>query len=202
MKQIVLVLFVIISVGKIAAQETNSFATHRISADFGSYRNRYLYAITDLRYHSPLAKKQPVAVSARLRSYGTLFFFSKSAYDITPQVSYFFTREPGPFFLSAGAGLDARIRLSNDERSDAVSSAEPLVFVTAHSAWKKLRADVPLWTRFYSNGISFSLQPEVAWQFSPRIAAFARYEWSYLRVYKNSASEWRRDCFVGAAFAF
>lgn len=202
MKRIILFLLFVIAAGRIHAQEPDILNTHRVAADFGSYRNRYMYAITDLHYRSPLAEKMPLAFSARLRSYGTLFFFSKSAYDITPQLAYYFTREPKPFYLSAGAGVDARLRLSKDERSDAVSSAEPLVFVTAHSAWKKLCADVPLWTRFYSNGISFALQPEVNWQFSSHIAAFARYELSYLRVYKMNTSEWRRDCFVGAAFSF
>jgi hypothetical protein len=202
MKRLLTCFVVLLCAVSSRAQEQHALNTHRIAADFGSYRNRYLYAITDLHYKSPLSEKLPLAFSARIRSYGTLFFFTKTAYDITPQLAYFFTREPKLFYLSAGAGVDARLRFSKDERSDAVSSAEPLVFVTAHSSWKKLRAGVPLWTRFYSNGISFSLQPEVAWQFSSHIAAFARYEWSYLRVYKNTTSEWRRDCFVGAAFSF
>lgn len=202
MKRGLLFLLITISAELVHAQEAHVLNTHRIAVDFGSYRNRYMYAMTDVRYQSPLAAKVPLAFSARLRSYGTFFFYSKSAYDITPQLAWYFTREPKPFYLSAGAGIDARLRLSNDVRSDAVSSAEPLVFVTAHSAWKKLRAEVPLWTRFYSNGISFSLQPEVGWQFGAHIAAFARYEFSYLQVYKMNTSEWRRDCFVGAAFAF
>lgn len=202
MRRMFFVFCVCVSVITATAQDLSLFTAHRLAADFGSYRNRYLYAITDLHYHSPLLKKVPVAFSGRVRSYGTLFFASRSAYDITPQVSYYFTREPKPFFLSAGAGMDARIRLSNDERSDAVSSAEPLLYVTAHSVWKKLYTNVPLWTRFYSNGIAFTLQPEVAWYFNKHIAAFARYEISYLRVYKNVTTEWRRDCFVGASFAF
>jgi hypothetical protein len=186
----------------LSGQEKNELTNHQVTADFGSFRNRYLYPITDLGYASPVLKKFKLRFSARLRSYGTLFFYSNSAYDFTPQVEYYFTNVPKSFYFSAGLGLDTRIRLVNDDRSEAKSSAEPLLSLTAHGKYKKFYFNAPLWARFYSNGISFSIKPEAAWQITHRFSLFVRYEASYLRIYKISAHEWRRDCFIGTHILF
>lgn len=183
-------------------QEKNSFSNHQLSVDFGSFRNRYLYPITDLQYRSPLLKKVNLKFSARLRSYGTLFFYSKSSYDFTPLAEYYFTKIIKPIYFSAGIGLDTRIRLVNDERSETTSSAEPIISLTIHGNCKKLSFNAPLWTRFYSNGISFSLLPEISYQIGKRFSIFLRYELSYLSVYKASTHEWRQDCFIGTQVLF
>ena len=145
-------------------QEKNSFANHQLSVDFGSFRNRYLYPITDIEYSSPVLQKANLKFSVRLRSYGTLYFYSKSAYDFTPLVEYYFTKTIKPLYFSAGIGLDTRIRIINDDRSEAASSAEPIISMTLYGNLKKLSFKAPLWTRFYSNGISFTLLPEVSIQ--------------------------------------
>ena len=113
-------------------QEKDNLSKHQLSVDFGSFRNRYLYPITNLKYSSPLLQKVNLKFSTRLRSYGTLFFYSKSSYDFTPLVEYYFTKTIKRIYFSAGVGLDTRIRLVNDERSDATSSAEPLISLSIH----------------------------------------------------------------------
>lgn len=183
-------------------QEKDTLLKHQLSIDFGSYRNRYLYPITDIKYSSPVYKKINLKFSARLRSYGTLYFYSKSAYDFTPLAEYYFTKTIKSFHLSAGAGLDTRIRLVNDVRSEATSSAEPLFSLTMYGNYKKLSFNTALWTRFYSNGISFALLPELSYQIAKRFSFFARYEISYLTIYKASIYEWRQDCFVGTHILF
>jgi len=183
-------------------QEKDNLSRHQLSVDFGSFRNRYLYPITDIKYSSPILKKVNIKFSARLRSYGTLFFYSKSSYDFTPLAEYYFGKAIKPFYFSAGVGLDTRIRLVNDERSEARSSAEPLISLAIHGNYKKLSFDAPLWTRFYSNGISFSLLPEASYQIGKRFSIFLRYELSYLSVYKVSTHEWRQDYFIGTHILF
>jgi hypothetical protein len=183
-------------------QGKDNLSKHRLSVDFGSFRNRYLYPITDLRYSSALLKKVDLRFFMRIRSYGTLFFYSRSSYDLTPLAEYYFTREIKPFYFSAGIGLDARIRLVNDERSEATSSAEPLLSLTLHGNHKKLSFGAPLWTRFYSNGISFSLLPEASCQVGKRFSLFLRCELTYLSIYKVSTHEWRQDCFIGTHILF
>jgi hypothetical protein len=183
-------------------QEKNVFTDHQLSVDFGSFRNRYLYPITDLQYGSPVLQKVPLRFSARLRSYGTLFFYSRSSYDVTPLAEYYFTDAMKPVYFSAGIGTDIRLRFVHDERSTAVSSAEPLVSLAFHGNFKKLSLETPLWTRFYSNGISFTLLPEASYRLGNRISIFARYELSYLAIYKVSAHEWRQDCFLGTHILF
>lgn len=183
-------------------QEKNSFTNHQLSVDFGSFRNRYLYPITDIQYSSPVLQKVNLKFSARLRSYGTLYFYSKSAYDFTPLAEYYFTKTIKPIYFSAGIGLDTRIRIINDDRSEATSSAEPIISMTLHGNFKKLSFNAPLWTRFYSNGISFTLLPEASFQIGKRFSIFVRYELSYLTIYKASTHEWRQDNFIGTRIYF
>jgi hypothetical protein len=183
-------------------QKADNLSKHQLSLDFGSFRNRYLYPMTDLKYNSPLLKKINLKFSARLRSYGTLFFYSKSSYDFTPLAEYYFTKTIKPIYFSAGVGIDTRIRLVNDERSEATSSAEPLISFSIHGNYKKFSFNTPLWTRFYSNGISFSLLPEASYQIGKCFSIFLRYELSYLSVYKVSTHEWRQDSFIGTHILF
>ena len=183
-------------------QEKNNFYNHQLSVDFGSFRNRYLYPITDIQYNSPVLQKINMKFSARLRSYGTLYFYSKSAYDFTPLAEYYFTKTIKPLYFSAGIGLDTRIRILNDDRSEATSSAEPIITMTLHGNYKKLSFNVPLWTRLYSNGISFTLLPEVSFQIGKRFSIFSRYELSYLTIYKASTYEWQQDSFIGTRIYF
>lgn len=183
-------------------QENASLSKHQFSVDFGSFRNRYLYPITNLQYRSPLLNEVNLKFSARLRSYGTLFFYSRSSYDFTPIAEYYFTKTRNPIYFSAGIGVDTRIRLVNDERSQARSSAEPLISLTVHGNHKKLSFNAPLWTRFYSNGLSFSLLPEASYQIGKYSSIFLRYELSYLSVYKELTQEWRQDSFIGAHILF
>lgn len=179
----------------------DKFSNHQLTADFGSFRNRYLYPITDLKYRSPVWEKTNLQFSLRIRSYGTLYFYSKSSYDITPLAEYYSFKN-NPIYFSAGMGLDSRIRLVKDIRSEAVSSVEPLISLTLHGNYKKLGFNVPFWTRFYSNGISYTLLPEASCKIGNRVSVFIRYELSFLKVYKIAAREWRQDSFIGTCFYF
>lgn len=186
----------------IHAQEINSLKKNRISVDFGSLRNRYIYPKTDIIFTSSLIKSSAIRVSARLRSYGTLYFFSKSAYDITPIVEYYFSKTEKPFYFSAGVGLDARIRLINDSRSTATSSVEPLVSIALHGNYKKVSYSLPLWNRWYTNGMSYAILPQINWRSNEKNAFFVRYELNYLRIFKNVSNEWSQDVFLGTTFLF
>ncbi|MCA6364001.1 MAG: hypothetical protein IM638_13255 [Bacteroidetes bacterium] len=179
------------------AQENVLRNTHQLSYDAGTLRNRYIYPATNVQYTAPELKRMPVQLSVRLRSYGAYWIFSKTAYDITPLASYRFTSAASPFGFAAGAGADIRLRLVNDERSEATSSAEPLVFASGTFASNRFYARLPLWTRFYSNGISFTLLPEAGWKCGKHLLLFLRHEQSLLRIYQSQAREWRGDWFLG-----
>ena len=181
----------------IHAQEQNSLSKNTISVDFGSLRNRYIYPKTDIIFTSSLIKSSAFRVSARLRSYGTLYFFSKSAYDVTPLVEYYFSKTEKPLYFSAGIGLDTRIRLVNDSRSTATSSVEPLLSLALHGNYKKVSYSLPFWTRWYSNGMAYNILPQINWNLSEKNALFVRYEMNFLRISKNVSNEWNQDVFVG-----
>lgn len=202
MRKFLLFILFIFVFSPLHGQEKYNLSKHQLSVDFGSFRNRYLYPITDLQYRSPLLKKVNLKFSARLRSYGTLFFYSKSSYDFTPLAEYYFTKTIKPIYFSAGVGIDTRIRLVNDERSLATRSAEPLISLTIHGNYKKISFNIPYWTRFYSNGISLTILPEVSCQIWKQFYLFLRYELSYLSIYKISNHEWRQDCFIGTHILF
>jgi hypothetical protein len=186
----------------IHAQEQNSLKKNTISVDFGSLRNRYIYPKTDISFTTALIKSTTFRFSTRFRSYGTLYFFSKSAYDVTPLVEYYFSKTEKPIYFSAGIGLDARIRLINDIRSTATSSAELLVSIAIHGNYKKVSYSVPLWTRWYTNGISYTILPQINWELNEKNALFIRYEMNYLRISKNVSSEWSQDVFFGFTLNF
>jgi hypothetical protein len=199
MKNTIHLLFVLI-VSFSAFSQTNSLNKHSLSLDFGSVRNRYVYPMNSLTYQSPVFTKYRIDFSVRLRSYGTWYLFSKSAYDLTPIAKIYLKDEKSTFNYFVGLGVDARIRLVNDERADVSSTAEPILALGMTGNFKKVSFSLPQWTRFYSNGISFSLLPEGSFHFSEKISAFARYELSYLSVYKNQTHEWRQDCFIGVKY--
>lgn len=199
MKNTIQLLFVLI-VSFSAYSQTNSLNKHSLSLDFGSLRNRYVYPMNSLTYQSPVFTKYRIDFSARLRSYGAWYLFSKSAYDFTPIAKVYLRDEKSTFNYFVGIGLDARIRLVNDERADVSTSAEPIVVLGMNGNIKKVSFTLPQWTRFYSNGISFSILPEGNFHFSEKFSAFARYELSYLSVYKNMTHEWRQDCFIGVKY--
>ncbi|MCF6366264.1 MAG: hypothetical protein L3J35_08690 [Bacteroidales bacterium] len=183
-------------------QEGNVLQKHQLDFDFGSYRNRYLYAVTDLKYISPLSRKANLNYSVRIRSYGTLFFYSKSAYDFTPFINYYFTNPIKPIYFSIGLGVDTRIRLVNDIRSEATTGAEPIISTTIHGDIKNASFNLSLWTRFYSNGSSFNLLPEFSYKIGSKISLFIRYELNYLKVYGISAHKWKQDSFFGMKILF
>jgi hypothetical protein len=181
----------------IHSQEISSLNKSSFSVDFGSLGSRYIYPKTDINFSTSLIKSRVFRVSARLRSYGTLFFFSKTAYDFTPLMEYYFTKTEQLLYFSAGIGLDARIRLVHDSRSPATSSVEPLVSLALHGNYKKVSYSVPLWTRWYSNGMAYAILPQLNWELNEKNVLFVRYEMNYLRISKNISREWSQDVFVG-----
>jgi len=202
MKKYLNIIILILACSLSFSQEKNIFSNHQLAVDFGSFRNRYLYPITDIKYSSPILKKANLKISARLRSYGTLYFYSNSAYDLTPWAEYYFSGISKPVFFSVSFGFDARLRFVKEERSEARSSVEPIMSFAVYGNYKKFSFNMPLWTRFYSNGISFTVLPEVSFKAGKNLGLFVRYELSYLSIYKMQTHEWRRDSFFGAHILF
>ena len=200
MKKILLLAIILWNANSLFSQENPAFSQHELSVDFGSLRNRYVFPMTDIRYKSPVLSKIPLQFSVRMRSYGTLFFVTKTAYDFTPIAEYVFKKEKSAYYFTAGLGFDARLRFLNDIRSTATTSVEPLVALSANGNFEKWNFRAPLWTRFYSNGIAFTILPEVNYNFNEKISVFVRYEWSLLALYGGKSYEWRRDLFVGVKF--
>ena len=172
---------------------------HSIALDFGSYRNRYLYPITNLSYNTPTLHN--FKISARLRSYGTLYVFTKSAYDISPILEYrILTNEK--LKLYAGIGLDAQIRFVNDTRSSATSALIPIVSMNLSGKYNRSSFKISSWNRFYSNGYSISFLPTIQYSISSKFDCFARYEINFLNTYNHSTHEWLQDLFIGTQFSF
>lgn len=200
MKKILLLLIVLWSANPLFSQESSAFSQHELSVDFGSLRNRYVFPMTNIRYKTPVLSKIPLQFSMRMRSYGTLFFVTKRAYDFTPIAEYVFKKESSAYYFTAGLGLDARLRFVNDSRSTATTSIEPLIVLSANGNFEEWNFHTPLWTRLYSNGIAFTILPEASYKFNEKIEVFARYEWSLLSLYGGKSNEWRRDLFLGVKF--
>jgi hypothetical protein len=184
----------------LTAQDKNYLDHHELSLDFGSMRNRYIYPITNIRYTSPLFLKEKLKCSLRLRSYGSWYLYSPSAYDLSPLLEYFFEHDKDRYYYSAGAGLDTRLRFIHDERSAAQSSAEPFISLAAHFKMKRFVQHYPLWTRFYSDGISFTWQPELNFELGKKVFLMGRYELGFIKLYSHPSHEWRHDFFIGLQY--
>jgi hypothetical protein len=113
---------------------------------------------------------------------------------------HFFLNGGKAAYFPAGAGLDARLRFIHDERSEAASSAEPIITAALYANYKRLSLSLPLWTRFYSNGIYFTMLPELSCRIGRRFSVFFRYELSYLTLYKVSSHQFHQDRFIGNSF--
>lgn len=198
MKKFVLVIFMSVLLLPLWAQQNG----HSLSVDFGSYRNRYVYPITNLQYTSPVIEGLNLRGTARLRSYGTWFFYSKNSYDLTLLAEYYFGNSQQSLSFSAGLGLDARLRFINDVRSQATNSVEPLVSLSLHATYGKFSFNIPYWMRFYINGTSFAILPEISYHMGKRVSVFFRSEVSYLTIYRAATHEWRYDNFIGTHIQF
>jgi hypothetical protein len=68
--------------------------------------------------------------------------------------------------------------------------------------YKKVSYSVPLWTRWYTNGISYTILPQINWELNEKNALFIRYEMNFLRISKNVSKEWNQDVFFGFTLNF
>lgn len=171
-----------------------------ISVDFGSWRTKYLYPITNVRYESPYFLKN-VQVQARLRSYGTLFFASKDGYDISPIVTYRFQKAEKSTAFHVGLGVDTRIRLVKDSRAHVSSSAEPFVYADFQYAFKKFQLKIPIWNRYYANGFGVSVLPEIRLNVGKQASIFTRLEVNYMAIYGYEHAV-TNDVFLGFCWRF
>lgn len=174
--------------------QENQWDKSTISTDFGSYRNRYLYPITHLKYTSSVWKEY--RLTFRVRSYGTLYYFSKTAYDITPMIEYKLIDRQN-WKIYAGVGSDVRLRFEKDKRGTQQSSIEPIISISPYFYKTKWTFNSPLWTRIYSNGIGLTILPEIHYQFDYQWSVFGRYELSYFAMYRTNNYQFRQDCFIG-----
>lgn len=166
---------------------------------FGSLRDRYPYPITDFLYTSKMKKDFRIAV--RLRSYGLASIFNGKDYDLSATMDYY--KKLSPFVvLYGGLGAELMLRLNKDSRSQAENGVQPIVKIGVQATRKRFTGYLPIWTRFYSNGISFCLMPELRFQAGTRITLFGRYEQTLLQFYSYPLNEWRHDAFVGMYVRF
>ena len=77
-----------------------------------------------------------------------------------------------------------------------------MICLTSYGKFKRFSFNVPLWSRFYSNGFSLTILPEASYQLNNRFSLFLRNEISYLTLFNISDCEWRQDLFVGTQFSF
>jgi len=196
MKNVFIVFLVMFSC--ISNAQENTLGQKSLAFDIGSWRNRYWYPISELQFRNDEMFKSNWGAEARYRSYGSWFLNGVKSIDVT-LIGKNKIRFPQPgTHLWIGAGVDIRLRNFNDERSAEVNSAEPLFMME----WKKIinpkfHLRIPLWSRWYSNGMSLSLLPTAEFYLNERWGVFTRFEGSLLNIYHQKDSEWRKDLFFG-----
>lgn len=198
MKKLLLVFFLFCT-GTIFCQADSSIH-QRASLSLGSLRNRYPYPVSDFGYVSPLFKNH-FRAEANLRAFGIRSLFNLKTYDLSAFVHYNKMLNAKTLFYG-GAGFNLRIRLVHDDRSTAVSSAEPVLKAGMQFQQAKFRFGLAIQNTFYANGTGATAFPEISWQACKRVLIFLRYEGSYLRIYKSDSHQWRHDSFAGVHWLF
>ena len=196
MKKTILIFLLLFSIPLFS--QIDSSINQRASFGIGSLRNRYPYPVTDFGYVSPLFKNH-FRIETNLRAFGIRSLFNFRTYDLSALTNYNKTLNEKTLFY-AGAGFNLRMRFINDDRSTAVTSAEPILKTGMQFQQQKFRFGLALQSNFYSNGIGVSAFPEISWQAWKRGLIFIRFETSYLGIYKLNSHEWRYDSFAGIHF--
>lgn len=170
----------------------------RVGPGFGSLRNRYPYPVTDVNFRMVLFNGKGL-LDARLRAYGLKSLFNGKNYDLAVYAhkAYAVDENLAGYF---GAGAELMLRLNGDDRSQATSGVQPLLVFGSMLHEKKFYFNVPIWTRFYGNGISFSILPEPSYKVRD-VQFFVRYELSLLALY-HGGHEWRHESMLGCYFYF
>lgn len=173
-----------------------------IGVAVGSIRNRYPYPVTDACFHSQMGYQSPIRVYARLRAYGIRSIANGHDYDLTIHGCYEFGSDSSGMTTYAGLGLETMIRIQGDDRSQATSGVQPMVVMGIRADHGRLYLNFPLWTKFYSNGISISAVPEFGYPLNKKFDVYLRPELSWLSFYNGSGHEWRYDMLIGCYYIF
>ncbi|MBK8807040.1 MAG: hypothetical protein IPO21_10485 [Bacteroidales bacterium] len=185
------------------SNKTSATKNHTIQISFGSFRNSYFYPMTNLGYQYEIINKHRFRTSANLRSYGTLFFFTKSAYDISQLTELnILHKKSNSLGLFLGLGIDCRLRLVKDERSTARSGVEPIISIVPEFQNEHILFRIPFQTAFYSNGLALRIIPEFGYNINKVWQLYISYGMSYYTIYQTKANEWRRDSFLGVRMRF
>ncbi len=179
------------------SQDLNQYNSSYLYFDIGSLRNKYLYPITNIKYSFSTLSPFEVDMSVRLRSYGTLFIYSNSAYDLSLLAEYQIPINVHNIHVSAGLGMESQIRLTKDLRSDVKSGITPILSLNFELKYNLVEMNVACWSRLYSNGIGLTLMPELSFSLSKQISMYMRYEVSNYLIYNSMTNEWQKDLFIG-----
>lgn len=196
MKKFLFIFFLLFS--SCLFSQIDSSIHQRASFGIGSLRNRYPYPVTDFGYVSPLFKNH-FRIETNLRAFGIRSLFNFRTYDLSALANYNKTLNEKMLFY-AGAGFNIRMRFIHDDRSTAVTSAEPILKTGLQFQQNKFRFGFAMQSNFYANGIGVSAFPEISFRAWKRGLIFIRFETSHLSVYKLSSHEWRYDSFAGIHF--
>lgn len=166
----------------------------------GSRVKRYPYPITDLSFRVFVFKSRAL-FDARLRAYGIKSIFGGRNYDLT---AYFHKIWPKGNNLTyyVGGGAELMLRINGDDRSQATSGVQPMLMFGSMYHPGKFSFNLPVWTKFYGNGISLSVLPEPSYKITDKVQLFLRYELSFLALYNGTSQDWRHDALLGTYVYF
>lgn len=172
----------------------------RAGLGIGTRAQRYPYPITDLSFRVVVFHDKAL-FDARLRAYGIKSIFGGRNYDLT---AYFHKVWPirNDLTCYAGGGAELMLRINGDDRSQATSGVQPMIMFGSMYYTGKFQFNVPVWTKFYRNGVSVSILPEPSYRVSDKFQLFLRYELSFLALYSGSSHNWRHDALLGTYVYF
>ncbi len=201
MKTIVLVGILILVSLKSICQQHSVQTKNQLCFDIGLSKTNKQYPNTTINFKTALHDN--FIYSIRIRSYNTFYFYSNSAYDISPQVEYFMHHTLSKYNFLVGFGVEAQYNLKDKFRNtNSNLSIKPMVSATVMGSIRCLRYQIQSRFTLNDHKIGVLLLPEVAYRGGNNYSIFTRYELGVCKLDNFPLNELKQTFFIGVQWMF
>ncbi len=198
MKRAACLLAALASAALLGAEPTPGRAVpgHEVSLSWGGLGSPYLYPVNEAAYRGENILLDNLVLGIDLRSGGTLYFVSRML-DADLYAAYRMPIWGDAVSVSAGGGVAATLRLSNDVRATGLSNGVTgLAMLEGQLAIGPVTARLPFKLRIYLDGVVGSAALDAAFRWW-MLGIFLKTEMSLGVLYAYPVPEWRWNNYAG-----
>jgi hypothetical protein len=200
MKSLIIV-YLFLCIGSIKAQQHSVQTKNQLSFDVGICPTPTIKTSSTLTFKTAL--HHHIIYSIRLRSFNTYYFYSKSAYLVSPQVEFFLHNNFSKFNFLVGVGFENQVTLNDKSRNiNSSSYSKPLITATFMGSFHCLRYQVQDRITITKDGIGMTLLPEIVYRAGDNYSIYIRYELGMCKRDNFPTSVFKQHLFVGVQLMF